>query len=171
MIAAAGDAAVIKPKTPRQLIEGGFSTGDFTIDHAARTATCPAGATRPVTGSGRVYFGAACRGCPLRARCTTSKTGRNLNLTPHDQLLRQARRDWAEDKALRKDYKTTRPNVERTVAQVATSRGRRIKLRYRGTAKNKAWLKTRTAAVNLATLLRHDLTRACCTSTATPATG
>lgn len=171
VIAAAGDAAVIKPKTPRQLIEGGFSTGDFTIDHAARTATCPAGATRPVTGSGRVYFGAACRGCPLRARCTTSKTGRNLNLTPHDQLLRQARRDWAEDKALRKDYKTTRPNVERTVAQVATSRGRRIKLRYRGTAKNKAWLKTRTAAVNLATLLRHDLTRAGRTWTATPATG
>ncbi len=171
VIAAAGDAAVIKPKTPRQLIEGGFSIDDFTIDHAAATATCPAGITRPVTSSGRVYFGAACRHCPLRARCTTSKTGRNLNLTPHDQLLRQARRDWAEDHALRQDYKATRPHVERTVAQVATSRGRRIKLRYRGTAKNKAWLKTRTAAVNLATLLRHDLTRAGRTWTATPATG
>jgi IS5 family transposase len=171
VIAAAGDAAVIKPKTPRQLIEGGFSIDEFTTGHQARTATCPAGVTRPVTGSGRVYFGAACRGCPLRARCTTSKTGRNLNLTPHDQLLRQARRDWAEDKALRKDYRTTRPHVERTVAQVATSRGRRIKLRYRGTAKNKAWLKTRTAAVNLATLLRHDLTRTGRTWTTAPATG
>lgn len=124
VIAAAGDAAVIKPKTPRQLIQGGFSIDEFTIDHQARTATCPAGATRPVTGSGRVYFGAACRRCPLRARCATSKTGRNLNLTPHDQLLRQARRDWADGKALRKDYRTTRPHVERTVAQVATSRGR-----------------------------------------------
>jgi IS5 family transposase len=171
VIAAAGDAAVIKPKTPRQLIQGGFSIDEFTIDHQGRTATCPAGVTRPVTGSGRVYFGAACRGCPLRARCTTSKTGRNLNLTPHDELLRQARRDWADGKALRKDYKATRPHVERTVAQVATSRGRRIKLRYRGTAKNKAWLKTRTAAVNLATLLRHDLTRAGRTWTAAPATG
>src|SRR5439155_1633443 len=67
--------------------------------------------------------------------------------------------------------KTPRPHVERTVAQVATSRGRRLKLRYRGTAKNKAWLKTRTAAVNLATLLRHDLTRAGRTWTAAPATG
>jgi Transposase DDE domain/Transposase domain (DUF772) len=171
VIAAAGDAAVIKPKTPRQLIEGGFSIDELTIDHQARTATCPAGVTRPVTGPGRACFGAACRGCPLRARCTTSKTGRNLNLTPHDQLLRQARRDWAEDKALRKDYRTTRPHVERTVAQVATSRGRRIKLRYRGTAKNKAWLKTRTAAVNLATLLRHDLTRTGRTWTTAPATG
>jgi hypothetical protein len=171
-IAAAGDTAVIKPKTPRPpVIAGGFTTDDFTIDHAAATATCPAGITRPVTGSGRVYFGAACRGCPLRARCTPSKTGRTLHLTVHDQLLRQARRDWAQDAALRKDYRTTRPHVERTVAQVATSRGRRIKLRYRGTAKNKAWLKTRTAAVNLATLLRHRLTHAGGTWTAARATG
>jgi IS5 family transposase len=171
-IAAAGDDAVIKPKTLRPpVIEGGFSTDDFTIDHAARTATCPAGATRPVTGSGRVNFGAACRGCPLRARCTTCARGRTMTLTPHDQLLRQARRDWAENRALRQDYKATRPHVERTVAQVATSRGRRIKLRHRGTAKNKAWLKTRTAAVNLATLLRHGLARADGTWTAACATG
>jgi len=171
-IAAAGDGAVIKPKTLRPpLIKGGFSTDEFTIDHAARTATCPAGITRPVTGTGRVNFGAACRGCPLRARCTPSRTGRTLTLSPHDQLLRQARRDWNGDKALRQDYKATRPHVERTVAQVATSRGRRLKLRYRGTAKNKAWLKTRTAAVNLATLLRHGLTRTGGTWSATPATG
>jgi len=171
-LAAAGDGAVIKPKTLRPpLIQGGFSTDDFTIDHAARTVTCPAGTTRPVTSSGRVNFGAACRGCPLRARCTPSRTGRTLTLSPHDQLLRQARGDWAGDKALRQDYKATRPHVERTVAQVATSRGRRLKLRYRGTAKNHAWLKARTAAVNLATLLRHGLTRADGTWTAAPATG
>jgi hypothetical protein len=170
-IAAAGDAAVIKPKTLRPpLIPGGFSTDDFTIGHAGRAATCPAGITRPVTGTGRVYFGAACRRCPLRARCTTSKAGRNLNLTEHDQLLRAARRDWNQDPALRQDYRATRPHVERTVAQVATSRGRRLRLRYRGTAKNKAWLKTRTAAVNLATLLRHGLTRTGSTWTAASAT-
>ena len=171
-LAAAGDNAVIKPRTPRPpLIPGGFSTDEFTIDHAAGTATCPAQVTRPVTGSGRVYFGAACRRCPLRPRCTTSKTGRNLHLTGHDQLLRAARRAWAEDKALRRDYKATRPHVERTVAQVATSRGRRLRLRYRGTAKNRAWLKNRTAAVNLVTLLRHGLTRAGRTWTTAPATG
>jgi len=171
-IAAAGDTAVIKPKTPRPpVIAGGFTSDDFTIDHQARTATCPARITRPITASGRVYFGVACRTCPLRARCTPSATGRTLALTPHDQLLRQARADWNADKALRKDYKATRPHVERTVAQVATSRGRRLKLRYRGTAKNKAWLKTRTAAVNLTTLLRHGLTRASGTWTTAPATG
>ena len=172
VIAAAGDTAVIKPKTLKPpAVPGGFTTADFTIDHQAGTVTCPAGLTRAISPSRIARFGAACRSCPLRARCTTSKAGRLVNVHPRDQLLRAARRDRAEDSALRKDYRTTRPHVERTVAQVATSRGRRLKLRYRGTAKNKAWLKTRTAAVNLATLLRHDLTRAGRTWTAAPATG
>jgi hypothetical protein len=74
------------------------------------------------------------------ARCTTAKTGRNLILHEHDDLLRAARRDWP---ALRGDYMTHRPNVERAVAQVATFRGRRLKLRYRGETKNNAWLKYR----------------------------
>jgi hypothetical protein len=60
---------------------------------------------------------------------------------------------------LRRGYATHRPNVERTVAQVATYRGRRIKLRYRGVTKNNAWLKRRTAALNLRNLLGRGLTR------------
>ena len=52
-----------------------------------------------------------------------------------------------------------RPNVERAVAQVATCRGRRLKLRYRGVARNHAWLKRRTAALNLRNLLGKGLTR------------
>jgi IS5 family transposase len=106
-----------------------------------------------------VTFGAACRGCPLRSRCTTAATGRTLQLHPHDKLLRAARARWAADPALREDYKHHRPNVERAIAQVATSRGRRIKLRYRGTARNNAWLKRRTAAVNLRNLIGRGLTR------------
>ena len=54
---------------------------------------------------------------------------------------------------------THRPHVERAIAQVATWRGRRLKLRYRGTASNHAWLKRRTAAVNLRTLLGKGLAR------------
>ena len=52
-----------------------------------------------------------------------------------------------------------RPNVERAVAQVATFRGRRLKLRYCGTAKNHAWLKRRTAALNLRNLAARGLGR------------
>ena len=60
---------------------------------------------------------------------------------------------------LREDYMAHRPNVERTVAQVATFRGLRLKLRYRGVARNHAWLKRRTAALNLRNLLGKGLTR------------
>jgi hypothetical protein len=170
-ICGAGDQAVIKPRPLRAPVAGGFTADDFTVDHQAGTATCPAGVTRPITPARVVNFAAACRGCPLRGRCTTNKAGRSLALHKHDQLLRDARRDWSSDPALRQDYRTRRPHVERTVAQVATTRGRRIKLRYRGTAKNHAWLKRRTAAVNLRTLLRRGLTRPAGTWTLAPATG
>ena len=52
-----------------------------------------------------------------------------------------------------------RPSVERAVAQVATFRGRRLKLRYRGETRNNAWLKYRTAALNLRNLIGRGLTR------------
>ena len=52
-----------------------------------------------------------------------------------------------------------RPHVERAIAQIATWRGRRLKLRYRGEARNNAWLKRRTAAVNLRNLLGRGLGR------------
>jgi hypothetical protein len=121
--------------------------------------TCPAGLTRPITARRSVSFGAACRACPLRARCTTSKTGRTLNLHEHDALLRSARATWAAQPALRADYKKYRPHVERVISQVASRGGRRLKLRYLGTTRNNAWLKNRTAALNLRNLINRGLDR------------
>jgi hypothetical protein len=158
-IGKAGHRAVIKPKSLQPAVPGGFTVDDFTVDEQAGAVTCPAGITRPVTPARNVIFGAACGTCPLRARCTTSRSGRTLSLHPHDGLLRAARADWAVGSGLRKDYMTHRPNVERAIAQVATWRGRRLKLRYRGTAKNDAWLKRRTAALNLRNLLSKGLAR------------
>jgi hypothetical protein len=150
---------VIKPGPLQRPVEGGFTLDDFTVDEAAGTATCPAGITRPITGCRSVTFGTACRGCPLRARCTTSKSGRALILHKHDALLRAARADWAAQPALREDYRKYRPNVERVISQVASRGGRRLKLRYLGTARNNAWLKDRTAALNLRNLISRGLTR------------
>ena len=158
-IAGAGHQAVIKPWRLLPAVEGGFTADDFTVNAVARTVTCPAGITRHVTAKNAVIFGAACRGCPLRQQCTTAKEGRTLHLHEHDGLLRAARADWAADPGLRQDYSTHRPHVERAIAQVATWRGRRLKLRYRGAAKNHAWLKRRTAAVNLRNLLGKGLAR------------
>ncbi len=155
----AGHRAVIKPKPLQPPVKGGFTVDDFTADEQQGTVTCPAGHAVALSRTRIATFGVLCRDCPLRARCTTCKTGRKLVLHPRDDLLRAARAAWAAGRGLREDYRTHRPNVERAIAQVATWRGRRLKLRYRGTAKNNAWLKRRTAALNLRNLLGKGLTR------------
>ena len=155
----AGHDAVIKPKPAQPAVPGGFTLDEFSVDEDSGTVTCPAGRTRQLSPNRTVTFGVLCRDCPLRTRCTTSKTGRSLDLHEHDALLRAARADWAADPALGEDYRHHRPNVERTVAQVATQGGRRIKLRHRGTVKNNAWLKRRTAALNLRNLIGRGLAR------------
>ena len=153
----AGHDAVIKPKPLQAPVEGGFTVDDFTVDEQQGTVTCPAGHTVALSRTRIATFGVACRGCPLQARCTTSKTGRKLVLHERDDLLRAARADWAASSGLREDYMKHRPNVERAVAQVATWRGRRLRLRYRGTARNHAWLKRRTATLNLRNLIGKGL--------------
>src|SRR6266511_2868676 len=158
-IATAGHVAVIKPKPVQPAVAGGFTVDDFTVDEAAGTVTCPNATTRPISRTGVATFGALCRSCPLRAQCTTCKTGRKIVLHEHDALLRQARRDWAQDPGLQARYRRHRPNVERVISQLASRGGRRLKLRYRGTAANNAWLKRRTGALNLRNLIGRGLTR------------
>jgi hypothetical protein len=158
-LAEAGHTAVIKPGPLKPAVEGGFTLDDFTVNESTGTVTCPAGITRPISARRNVTFGAACRGCPLRARCTTSKTGRALILHEHDALLRAARADWATQPALRENYRKHRPNIERVISQIASRGGRRLKLRYLGTARNNAWLKNRTAALNLRNLISRGLAR------------
>lgn len=157
-IDAAGHDAVIKPKPLQAPVEGGFTIDDFTVDEQAATVGCPAGHSRPISAGRRVSFGALCRACPLLAQCTTSKTGRKIILHQRDDMLRAARRNWATDPEVRDKYRKNRPNVERVVSQIASRGGRRLKLRYRGTAKNHAWLTRRTAGLNLRNLLGRGLT-------------
>ncbi|WP_167541016.1 transposase [Rhodococcus jostii] len=155
----AGHDAVIKPKPLHAAVEGGFTVDDFTVDEPAGTVTCPAGNTRPITKARHVIFGALCRDCPLSARCTTSKSGRTLDLHERDALLRRARADWAAKPELREKHQQNRPNVERVVSQIASRGGRRLKLRYRGTEKDHAWLTRRTAGLSLRTLVGRGLVR------------
>ena len=159
VIGTARHRAVIKPKPVQPAVPGGFTRDDFTVDDQHGTVTCPAGVTRTIPPGRHVVFGAACSACPLRSQCTTSRSGRVLSLHPLDHLLRAARVSWAADSSLREDYRHHRPNVERVIAQVATWRGRRLKLRYHGVTPNNAWLKRRTAALNLRNLASKGLTR------------
>jgi hypothetical protein len=155
----AGHDAVIKPRPLRAPVQGGLTIDDFTVDEEQGTVTCPAGHAVALSRTRIATFGVLCRDCPLRQRCTTCKTGRKLVLHERDDLLRAARADWAASTGLRADYMKHRPNVERAVAQVATWRGRRLKLRYRGVTSNHAWLKRRTAALNLRNLIGKGLAR------------
>lgn len=155
----AGHDAVIKPKPLPSAVEGGFTVDDFAVDEEAGTVGCPAGHTRPISRTRVASFGALCGGCPLRERCTKSKTGRKIVLHQRDDLLRQARRDWADKPGLWERYRKFRPNVERVISQIASLGGRRLKLRYRGTVKNNAWLTRRIAGLNLRNLLGRGLTR------------
>jgi hypothetical protein len=152
-----GHDTVIKPGPLRPAVPGGFTIDDFTVDEEARTVTCPNGLTRAMSPNRTVTFGAACAGCPLRERCTTAKDGRSMTIHPHEGLLRAARAQ-ARTKAFRQAY-PTRSSIERTIAWIATQNGRRVRLRYIGTAKNNAWLHNRCAGLNLRTLVNAGLAR------------
>lgn len=149
-----GHAPIIKPWPLRPAVEGGFSLDDFTVDEAAGTATCPNGLTRPISTKRRVTFGAACAGCPLRARCTTSPRGRKLVLHEHDALQRE-HRQRAKEQDFQDQYRANRPMVERSIAWL--TRGNR-RVRHRGISRNNAWLQLRIAGLNLRRLLNLGLT-------------
>ena len=151
---AAGHTPLVKPWPTKPAVPGGFGTDDFVHDPAARTLTCPAGVTRTISDHGRATFKAACRGCPLRSRCTTSPVGRTV-LVHEQDVLQRAHRQRATDPGFQAAYRRHRPMVERTIAWL--TRGAR-RVPYRGVAKNDAWLHHRAAAVNLRRLLNLGLT-------------
>lgn len=156
-----GHAAVIKPPPLQPAVPGGFTGDDFAVDEQAGTVTCPAGQTvalgRPhADGTRQAQFKARCAGCPLRQRCTRSKTGRVVTVHPQHALLAAARRDAASP-AWKEEYRRWRPPVERAIAWLAARGCRRVP--YRGIAKNNAWLANRAAALNLRRLVNLGLTR------------
>jgi hypothetical protein len=158
----AGHTPIIKPWPLRSPVESGFTLDDFTVVEPTSsqpgaqpgTVTCPNGHTRPMTTNRTVTFGVACRGCPLRARCTTNATGRSLRLHPHDAITRAHRRR-AHDPQFQALYRRHRPMVERSIAWLVAGGNRR--LRFRGTQLNDLWLHHRVAGLNLRRLLTLGL--------------
>jgi len=144
----------IKAIPLRRAIPGGFDRDDFIIDHAKRTATCPAGHTVTIAAKGAATFGKRCAGCPLRERCTTAKDGRVVHIGEHDAELVAARAAW-RDGDFAQDYRQWRPMVERSLAWLVARGNRRV--RYRGVTRNHAGLHTRVAAINLRRLINLGL--------------
>ncbi len=138
-------------------MKGHFPRDRFAIDLDAKTVTCPAGITVPVRASGRdrhageAKSGAACRTCPLAARCTTAKGGRTIAAGPHEARLAAARQAQASP-AWKADYQATRPKVERKTGHLMRRRHGGRRARVRGRLKVAADFALLAAAVNLARL-------------------
>jgi hypothetical protein len=153
---AAGHLQTIKPLPLATAIPGGFTIHDFRVDRPAGMIRCPAGATAPITSTGRASFAGECPSCPLRRRCTTAKGGRTIQLHPHEDELRAARRR-AVTRSFQRSYRRWRPMVERSIAWLVIDGCRRVP--YRGIDRNDLWWSVRVAAVNLRRLLALGLTR------------
>ena len=153
----AGHDQAIKPMPLRRNPKLGvdqFNRDDFTIDHLARAATCPAGQTVTITARGWATFGARCKTCPLRSRCTSSKDGKTLEISAHDSELVAARKAWRDGEFI-DDYRHWRPMVERSISWLVGTRHRRV--RYRGIERNHASLNVRVAAINLRRVINLGL--------------
>ena len=140
--------------------DGMFSKEDFDIDLEQDEVTCRNGLTvairRNKNGDGTADFGDACAPCPLRAQCTTSKTGRTISVTRNEKHLANARARQ-KDPQWKADYRATRPKVERKLAHLMRHRHGGRRARMRGTTKIAADFSLLAAAANLARLARLGL--------------
>lgn len=152
-LAAAGAVSRVKVQ-PANSIGGRFTKDDFAIDLDARTVTCPAGQVARFSRHGNGFqarFRSACARCPMASRCTTSASGRAIEIGPHEALL-TAGRAATRDPAWRADYRATRPKVERKLALLMRRRHGGRRARVRGRLKVGADFALLAAAVNLARL-------------------
>ena len=145
---------IVKPIVRKPHIKNGYHRDDFGIDTGARTVTCPARHTTRIRPGGNAPFAKWCNGCPLRARCTTSKNGRTIKVDKHHDLRAKNKARWAKDET-QNTYRTYRPPVERAIAWLTRHHPRRVP--YRGLAPNQQWLTTPTAAINLRRLINLGL--------------
>jgi len=150
-----GHRLVIKPMPSHPAVSGGLGRDEFSVDHAARSVTCPAGHLARLSPSGVAKFAPHCGPCPLRFRCTTAKA-RSFSVGPNDAELVAARAAWREPE-LTAIYRQHRPMAERSISWLVAKNNRR--LRYRGVEANQAWLYRRVAALNLRRLIALGLTR------------
>jgi hypothetical protein len=112
---------------------GRYTKAEFTIDFDTGQLTCPNQVSIGFAPGKSVRFPKdTCAACPLRARCTTSTTGRSISIHPDEQLLAELR-EYQATPAGRAKLRE-RVKVEHGLAHVGQWQGRRA--RYRGTRKN-----------------------------------
>jgi transposase len=142
--------------------EGAYDLSYFKIDFDARTVTCPQGHTTQHwyerTGSrGKPAISAqfptsVCRACPVRERCTTATSGRQVGFIPEPEFRAlQAARDREQTDEFKQTY-TKRAGIEGTISQAVGVLGMR-RTRYRGLDKVHLQHLMTAAAMNLMRVL------------------
>jgi hypothetical protein len=123
---------------------GRYAKTDFRLDFDRGELTCPNNVAIPFTPGKSVRFPkATCAACPLRAACTTSASGRSVNIHPDEALLTELRQRQATPAG--RAQLRERVGIEHALAHIGHWQGPRA--RYRGTRKNLFDLR-RTAVVH-----------------------
>lgn len=128
-----------------------FDKSAFTLDWDLGLIHCPFQVTVPFQVGKVVHFPAdVCATCPLRERCTTSKTGRSVSVHPEEKLLQELRdRQLTE---LGRAQLRERVTVEHTLAHIGQWQGDRA--RYFGCRKNLFDLRRMAVVHNLHVIAR-----------------
>jgi hypothetical protein len=103
--------------------EEGFNWYDFILSNDSSCLTCPNEISAPKSGKNKFIFPVkACKSCPLKDKCTTSRTNRVVTIPKEHKLLRQV----MEKQAGNKDVKTGRNRlfVENIFAFLEKLRGK-----------------------------------------------
>jgi transposase len=113
---------------------GRYTKADFALDWERGRMRCPAGVQMDFEVGGVVRFPKkTCAACPLRERCTKSKSGgRSVSIHPEEWLLRELRERQRTPEGRSKLRE--RVEVEHSLAHIGRWQGDRA--RYRGERKN-----------------------------------
>jgi hypothetical protein len=131
--------------------DGYFDKGDFKIDLRARTATCPAGQSIPITlGQIARFNPEICAACQLRVICTSAALGHGRTLSiAADEPLQRRLRNLSASRSGRASQRQ-RVSIEHRLAHHAQKQGRFA--RYRGLRKNLLDSRRHAAILNLEVL-------------------
>jgi transposase len=96
---------VPEPNKSHNKHKGMYTNRDFCYDSQSDTYICPTGQTLKKTGNcirhdrkESIYKTRACKTCPSKAKCTTSKEGRYLYRWEHEKIIEQMRDRLSENK-------------------------------------------------------------------------
>lgn len=152
----AGGKVFAKPWPIPRRASGMFTKLDFKIDLRSRTITCPAGQVEAFEPGGTVEFDPeVCGGCPQRASCTSSASGKGRSVLIASDEARQRTFRRLQQTTPGRERLRERVQVEHALAHIAARKGPRA--RYIGVRRNLFDLRRAAAIQNLEAAQRMAL--------------